>query len=133
MKVKRTIISLLLHIIIFLKCPIPVTAWYESQNINIKSYYYWQRKVREAASQPLTACQQSVNEVAAESKPMFTELALPKTNLTIGAAVIIRFHDAVVEIQNGADFAVVENSLRAVSNSPYVFLRHLAPVARMCT
>jgi putative transposase len=30
-----------------------VKAFCESQNINIKNYYYWQRKVREAASAEL--------------------------------------------------------------------------------
>ena len=34
-----------------------VTAWCENQNINIKSYYYWQRKVREAASAELMKVQ----------------------------------------------------------------------------
>ena len=92
-----------------------VTAWCESQNINIKSYYYWQRKVRETASQSLPACQQSVEE-AAGIQPVFTELVLPKANLTIGATITIRFHDAVIEIQNGADSAIIENSLRAIKN-----------------
>jgi putative transposase len=34
-----------------------VTTWCESQNINIKSYYYWQKQVREAASAELVKAQ----------------------------------------------------------------------------
>jgi putative transposase len=39
-----------------------VTAWCESQNINMKSYYYWQRKVREAASAELMKVQNCKSE-----------------------------------------------------------------------
>lgn len=39
-----------------------VTAWCESQNINIKSYYYWQKQVREAASAELMKVQNCSSE-----------------------------------------------------------------------
>lgn len=39
-----------------------VTAWCESQNINIKSYYYWQKQVREAASAELMKAQNCNSE-----------------------------------------------------------------------
>lgn len=93
-----------------------VTAWCENQSINIKSYYYWQRQVREAASKALPACQQSGEETATGIQPVFTELTLPKANSYTGAAVIIRFHEAVVEIQNGADPAVIANAVQALKS-----------------
>jgi putative transposase len=39
-----------------------VTAWCESQNINIKSYYYWQKRVRDAASTELMKAQNCGSE-----------------------------------------------------------------------
>ena len=93
-----------------------VKAWCASQNINIKSYYYWQKRVREVASKSLPVCQQSVEEATAGIQPVFTELALQKTNSACGAAVIIRFHDAVIEIQNGADSDVIQNTLQTIKS-----------------
>ena len=93
-----------------------VKAWCESQNINIKSYYYWQKRVREAAGKSLPACQQAAEEAAAGIQPVFTELALRETKFCCGAAVTVRFHDAVIEIQNGADAAIVQNALQAIKS-----------------
>jgi hypothetical protein len=39
-----------------------VTAWCESQDINIKSYYYWQKKVRESANAELMKAQNCNSE-----------------------------------------------------------------------
>lgn len=39
-----------------------VTAWCESQKINIKSNYYWQKKVREAASSEVVKAQNCSSE-----------------------------------------------------------------------
>jgi putative transposase len=39
-----------------------VKAFCESQNINIKSYYYWQRQVRDAASTELMKAQSCKSE-----------------------------------------------------------------------
>lgn len=39
-----------------------VKAWCESQNINIKSYYYWQKQVREIAGAELMKVQNCSSE-----------------------------------------------------------------------
>jgi len=93
-----------------------VKAWCEGNGVNIKSYYYWQRKVREAAIKALPACWQSAKETSAGIQPMFTELELPKTNSAARIAATIRFHEAVIEIQNGADPMVVENAFRVLKS-----------------
>jgi hypothetical protein len=93
-----------------------VKAWCESQNINVKSYYYWQKRVREVAGKSFPVCHQSVEEAAAGIQPVFTELALQKTKFVCSTAVIIRYHDASIEIQNGADSAVIQNALRAIKS-----------------
>ena len=57
-----------------------IKAFCQSQDLNIKSYYYWQRQIREAANKELVEAQNSDSENriipdgwAQLSKPKFTE------------------------------------------------------------
>lgn len=93
-----------------------VKGWCAQQGINVKSYYYWQKQIRESACNGLLVCQQTGKEAIAVTKPVFTELNLPETRRNAGTAVTIRFHEAVIEIQNGTDASVIENALRALKS-----------------
>lgn len=88
----------------------------EQQGINVKSYYYWQRKLRESASNGLFACQQTDKKAIVVTEPVFAELNLSENKKNDKTAVTIRLSNAIVEIQSGADPAVIENALRAIKN-----------------
>lgn len=93
-----------------------VKTWCAEQGINETSFYYWQRQVREAAGQELSACGQPGEEIAAGPQPVFAELELPTEKAVKGAAVTIRLGEAVVEIQDGALVSTIENALHALKN-----------------
>ena len=87
-----------------------VAAWCEEKGVCPKTYYYWQKKVREAACQELTLRQ----ETGLEALP-FAECKLSNESDS-DAAVKLRLSCGTLEIQNGADAAVIENTLRALKN-----------------
>ncbi|MFT9056826.1 MAG: IS66 family insertion sequence element accessory protein TnpB [Ethanoligenens sp.] len=93
-----------------------VKAWCESQGVNIKTYYYWQRKVRETASATLPACRESTEEASTELRPTFAEIALPSPQPGTQAAVIVRYREAIIEVRSGAEAFTIESALRAVKN-----------------
>jgi len=93
-----------------------VKAWCESQGVNIKTYYYWQRKVRETASETLPTCRQSTEEASTELHPTFAEIALPSPHPGTQAAVIVRYHEAIIEVRSGAEAFTIESALRAVKS-----------------
>jgi hypothetical protein len=86
-----------------------VKAWCEEQGIKQKTYYYRLNKVRDAACQELTVKQS--HEIKKSDTPVFAEV-----NITRGrnghTAITLRFGSAEVEIHNGAEAAVIENTLR---------------------
>ena len=92
-------------------------SWCEEQGVNLKSYYYWQRKVRRIAGEKYAMVQSSKNPIACEdAKPVFTEMRLPKYETTT-PAVTLRIDSAVLEIQNEAERTTIENVLQALRNS----------------
>lgn len=93
-----------------------VKVWCESQGVNIKTYYYWQRKLREAASETLPTCRESTKEASPELHPTFAEIALPSPHSVSQAAVIVRYHEATIEVCSGAEASTIENALRAVKS-----------------
>ncbi len=93
-----------------------VKAWCESQGVNIKTYYYWQRKVREAAGEALPVCRQSTDEASSELHPTFAEIALPSLHPSAQAAVIVRYHEVIIEVRSGAEASAIESALRAVKS-----------------
>jgi putative transposase len=94
-----------------------VKSWCEENGISEKSYFYWQRRVREAACQELTAYQyQQVAkaEPGDTNTPAFAECRIPEDHHAGGTAVTIHLNGAVVEIHHGAEASVVESILHAL-------------------
>lgn len=93
-----------------------VKVWCAEQGISETSFYYWQKQVREAAGQRLSACGQPGEEIAAGRPPVFTELEFPAKGSVKEAVVAIRLGEAVVEIQDGASVSTIENALHALKS-----------------
>lgn len=88
-----------------------VRSYCEANGINEKSYYYWQRRLREAACEPLSVQR---GELSRLPNATFAEVPLQTTRVLNGT-VVVRMGEVAVEIQSGADPATVEAVLRAVS------------------
>ena len=92
-----------------------VPQWCEQNGVNIKTYYYRMRRVREEllsvaeTGNSLQLKSQTVNQSEA---PVFAALPMPKRS---GIAITIQIGTHIAEIHNGADVETVEGVLRALA------------------
>jgi hypothetical protein len=94
-----------------------VKSWCKEKGISEKGYFYWQRRVREAACQELSTYQeqQAVKATPCDTNtPVFAECRIPEDNHAGRTAVTIHLNRAVVEIHHGADAATIESVLRTL-------------------
>lgn len=88
-----------------------VTAWCSQNNINIKSYYYWLRKVRLKACQSTefqnSAVKQEIVPLQFNPQP-FSKSAYPAATIHIGSASI--------DIAEGTSQATIEAILRSLQS-----------------
>ena len=87
-----------------------IRAYCKEHGINEKSYYYWQRRLRETAAK--TSSYSDNTAVAAIAEPRFTEINLPVQNKN--SAITIRIGNAVVEIEGQADRQTIEAILQSL-------------------
>lgn len=78
-----------------------VVAWCTENNINVKSYYYWQKKLRDEANL----------QMRQEIVPLNTGMLLAQDQGGDIAAVL-RVQAGTLEIRKGADAATLETVLR---------------------
>jgi len=91
-----------------------IASWCAEQGLNSKTYYYWQRKVRERALGQMTVCQgESLQTASRISAPSFAEYKI-STQSTSSAAVTLHLNCGTLEIHNNADQAIIESTLRAL-------------------
>lgn len=92
-----------------------IKGWCEEQGISLKSYYYWQRKVRIAAGEQLAMIPNNEHGIATTTttKPVFAEIKLSQYGTDL-PAVTLRLNNAILEIHNGAERSTIENTLQAL-------------------
>ncbi|TBL69951.1 IS66 family insertion sequence element accessory protein TnpA [Paenibacillus thalictri] len=89
-----------------------VVRWCAGHEVNVKSYYYWLRKVREAACESLPAFS-SPNEPILVPFPPSLRTNAPRSEASHEQAAIILRTDAVtIEIHQYASTALLEQTLR---------------------
>ncbi len=86
-----------------------VRAWCEENGIKPKTYYYRLSKVRGAACHELALNKSKGAE--ASGAPVFAEVGKGRSGNGY-TAISLRLNSAEVEIYNGAEAAVIENTLR---------------------
>ncbi len=87
-----------------------VVNWCASNDINIKSYYYWLRKLKREAFELLPAKQNQA--LPAISETSFAEIS---QQVRKNSSVIrVSLNDIVIEIPDGADSATISDVLCAV-------------------
>lgn len=96
-----------------------VAKWCESNNVGLKNYYYWMRKIKREAFDaiPPGRKKKSVKVVNASpavfSKVDFAEVQDP---VKVYSAVTININGIVVDIHDGASEAVILNTIHAIKN-----------------
>ena len=91
-----------------------VKSWCDEQNINIKTYYYWQKKVCQVTCRELAMNHpQPSIAVNAPPIPVFAELRKPDPP-SGQLALTIQRGPMEIQIYRGADAAIVETALLAI-------------------
>ena len=88
-----------------------VVSWCRENNINIKTYYYWLRKLRQ---QEIVKQELPVTVEAPEKPVVFKQLEVHTPVAGTQAAVIIRLPSATVEVAEGTSQATIEAVLLAL-------------------
>lgn len=93
-----------------------VKSWCAEHHVNIKTYYYWQKKVCQATCRELAMNQpQTFAAVEAPPTAVFAELRKPE-HPSGQLALTIQHTHMEIQIYRGADTAIVEAALLAFRN-----------------
>lgn len=94
-----------------------VSAWCTEHNVSSKSYYYWLRRVREAACEalpPLHSDQRTIVPI---------DLSTPGTSnkhvdsASTESGIVIHMGSVTLEIRNHASPTLIEHTLRALQHA----------------
>lgn len=92
-----------------------ISAWCADHNINPKSYYYWLKRVRMAACESLPALGSGDQQIVPVKIPAHLTAAGPAVQKS-PSHITLRVGSATLELHNGASTALIENTLRALTN-----------------
>lgn len=92
-----------------------ISAWCADNNVNIKSYYYWLKRVRTAACETLPALSSGNQQIVPVKIPSHLSEAGPTVQES-SSHIILRVGSVTLELHNGASAALIENTLRALTN-----------------
>ena len=92
-----------------------VSSWCAEHNINSKSYYYWLRRVREAACEALPSLSEGNGTIVPVSFPVEAATAIPKKQ-DLSPGILLRFGSVTLELYNNTSAALIENTIRALQN-----------------
>lgn len=65
-----------------------VNKWYEQNNIGLKNYYYWMRKIKREAFDALSAERKEIPSTIDSTAPVFSKISLSADNRTISTAAV---------------------------------------------
>ena len=91
------------------------SAWCADNNVNIKSYYYWLKRVRLAACETLPALHSTQQQIVPVQLPLSRlDAGVPAMNSP--AAIVVRLGAITLELHNFATPALIETTLKALQN-----------------
>ena len=89
----------------------PIAVWCKENGINIKTYYFWQKRVWDKETQ--TLIQSGQNQLPQPQAVQFAQVNLGMETSS-DADIVIRKDDWTVEIRNTANPALLSTVLQAV-------------------
>jgi hypothetical protein len=93
-----------------------IKGWCAENNINLKTYYHWQKRVCEETCRELAVMKkQDPENVPVRGGALFAELTVAKQHAGKVALTICR-EDMQIHIYCGADAMTVESALRALAS-----------------
>ncbi len=90
----------------------PIAVWCKENGINIKTYYFWQKRVWDKETQ--TLIQSGQNQLPQPQAVQFAQVNLGMETSS-DADIVIRKDDWTVEIRNTANPALLSAVLQAVT------------------
>jgi len=84
--------------------------WCAENDVNIKTYYYWQRRVCNAVCNELEITNNYIGQ-----SPAFAEVILP-CKKTSEVAITMSLNNISLQIHNGADESVIAQTLRILKS-----------------
>ena len=95
-----------------------VIKWCEQNNIGIKTYYYWMRKIKREVFENLSEGITQNPLVLEDSKlPVFSKLQLNTVEpLRSEVAVTIHLNDIFIDIRSSATEMVIRNTILAIQS-----------------
>lgn len=91
-----------------------IAVYCEANGINEKSYYYWQRKIREKVCEITRADENRRVEETTVSTSTFAEVAYNRHVRARETALVVHIGNATVEIREDADAVLVASVLRTL-------------------
>lgn len=91
-----------------------VKAWCAEHDINTKSYYYWLKRIRDAACEALPALGEN-SSIVPVNIPANAAGSGPATQSS-SSQIVLRYGSVVLELRNNASATLIENTLRALHN-----------------
>ena len=91
-----------------------IRAYCKANDIGTNVYHYWQRKLREAAVQQLTAAQPEQTQSLVPSGWATVE-STEETEPELAGGLILRIGGAEIEVRDGFDEALLASVCRALS------------------
>lgn len=92
-----------------------VAVWCVEHNIKLSSYFYWLRRIRQAACEALPPHNTESNQIVPVDLPI-SRGATGSVNQEASPNVVIRIGAVTMEVHNNASQVLIENSLRALQN-----------------
>ncbi len=90
-----------------------VKAWCADHGVSLKSYYYWLRRIRQAACEALPSLGEN-SSIVPVNIPIHTAGTRPVKDPS--SQIVIHYGAVVLELRNHASATLIENTLRALQN-----------------
>ena len=92
-----------------------VAVWCTEHSIKLSSYFYWLRRIRQAACEVLPALNTESNQIVPLDLPLSRDAA-GSTDQEASPNIVIKIGAVTMEVHNSASQVLIENSLRALQN-----------------
>lgn len=93
-----------------------VSAWCAEHNVSLKSYYYWLKRVREAACESLPALQCEQIPIVPVDLSASRKMHAYSESSHTASGILVHMGAVTLEIRNHASATLIEHTLRALQH-----------------